>query len=298
MRRLNFGASTLGLVAAALIMTAGGDAQSNQPSAYAGIPSDQMEVISSADQIKSTAATGSPEAIWQTLEHGEKVECLDCIDWVSPLLYAPSARTREIAAWWLRRRIFGVFGPGEVYQQTLTTLSSDSSPLRRSYAASALGEFLLGAGIGPLATALTTDSDAGVRAAAASALGRLNDDGGGALSVAFRDSDSGVRLASVVAAGRINSFVDVATASSLLGDSDANVRRRVVELLDEMHGTNSIAGVLALAQNDADVQVRIASCHALGTFGDSSVKGALQAIAQNDSSSLVRDIAQIASLRL
>ena len=53
-------------------------------------------------------------AIWQALEHGEKVECLDCIPAVEKLLYDGNAKNREIAAWWLRRRIFGVFGPGEV----------------------------------------------------------------------------------------------------------------------------------------------------------------------------------------
>ncbi len=38
-----------------------------------------------------------------------------------------TAQTREIAAWWLRRRIFGVFGPGQVYQQTINTLATDAT---------------------------------------------------------------------------------------------------------------------------------------------------------------------------
>ena len=37
--------------------------------------------------------------MWETLEHGEKVECLDCIPLVAPLLYDSNAKTREIAAW-------------------------------------------------------------------------------------------------------------------------------------------------------------------------------------------------------
>ena len=123
------------------------------------------------------ASSGAPTAIWQTLEHGESVECLDCIGAVAPLLYDANAKNREISAWWLRRRMLGVFGPGEVYEQTVNTLASDPSPAKRGYAASALGEFLVGSGITPLATALQSDSDPGVRAAAASALGRLNDDG-------------------------------------------------------------------------------------------------------------------------
>ena len=65
-------------------------------------------------------SSGAPTLIWQTLEHAEKIECLDVHRLVAPLLYDANAKNREIAAWWLRRRMLGVFGPGEVYQQTLT----------------------------------------------------------------------------------------------------------------------------------------------------------------------------------
>ena len=70
---------------------------------YGNIPPDQIEFLSTGDRIKSVAASGSMMAIWETLEHGEKVECLDCIPSVEPLLYDANPRTREIAAWWLRR---------------------------------------------------------------------------------------------------------------------------------------------------------------------------------------------------
>ena len=124
---------------------------------------DQAEFLSSPDAIKSAAASGAPTLVWETLEHGEKVECLDCIALVSPLLYDANAKTREIAAWWLRRRIFGVFGQGEVYQQTLQTLQTDGDAVRRSYAAYALGEFFAAPGIDAVASALVTDGDARVR---------------------------------------------------------------------------------------------------------------------------------------
>ena len=82
-----------------------------------------------------------PTLIWETLEHGEKVECLDCIPVVAPLLYDSNAKNREIAAWWLRRRIFGVFGPGEVYEQTRpdapdATATRSSARTRRTRSAS------------------------------------------------------------------------------------------------------------------------------------------------------------------
>jgi HEAT repeat protein len=297
MRRMNIGASILGAFAASIVSVLASDAAAS-PVPYAGIPADQAEFVVEPGYIQSVVISGAPTLIWQTLEHSEKTECLACIPLVANLLYDNNAKNREIAAWWLRRRMLGVYGPGQVYQQTLNTLATDSSATRRGYAASALGEFLEGAGIAPLATALTTDKDPGVRASAASALGRINDDGAGALGKAFGDSDSGVRLAAVVAAGRINSFVDTVDAAKLVGDPDAVVRRRAVMLLDEMNATDSVAAVLALAQSDPDSEVRLAACHALGTFGDSSVVAALTSIATNDANPQVRDQAHIATLRL
>jgi HEAT repeat protein len=270
MRRINFGATILGTVAALVIATASGDARS-EVKPYQGILPDQAEFISTPASIISVASSGAP---------------------------MQNAQNREIAAWWLRRRIIGVFGPGEVYQQTLATLASDSNATKRAYAASAIGEFLLSQGISPVATALTHDASALVRSYAAKALGRLNDEGAGALGAAMGDSDSGVRVAALTAAGRINSFTDAVAVTKDLSDADALVRPRAVMLLDDMHAVDSAAAVLVLAKSDSDVDVRIAACHALGTFGDTSAFNALTAIATNDSSSLVRDMAQIALRQL
>jgi hypothetical protein len=294
MRRINLGASIFATALAALVTFATGDARSQSVSAYQGIPQDQAEFITSEDRIKNIGSSGSSMAIWEALEHAERVECMGCVSTIAPLLYDQNAQTREIAAWWLRRRIFGVFGPGEVYQQTMNTLAQDGDPTRRANAAYALGEFLVTPGIQACATALAGDSDARVRVAAASALSRLNDDGAGALSRAFSDGDESVRLASLRAAGRINAFTDTAAASKALGDNSPSVRRRAVNLLDEMHAKDSVAGVLALAQHDADADVRLAACHDLGNFHDPSVRAALTDISTKDGSSLVRDIALIA----
>jgi HEAT repeat protein len=194
--------------------------------------------------------------------------------------------------------MFGVFGPGEVYQQTLNTLATDPVPQRRAYAAYALGEFLEGAGIPAVATALRGDSDAGVRAAAASALGRLNDDGAGALGAAFGDSDAHVKFVALTSAGRVNSFTGIAGVAALTGDADPAVRRQALLLLGDMGAKDSIASVMAVAKGDADYSARIAACHALGSFGDMSAMATLQGIAANDSNGLVRDAAKLAILRL
>jgi hypothetical protein len=296
------GSNLLGAVAVAVGATLAFTAQADTRP-YQGVPEDQAEAITTPDHLTSVVRSGAPTAIWQALEHAEVVECLECIPVVAPLLYDVNARNREIAAWWLRRRIFGVFGPGEVYSQTVSTLASDADPTRRADAASALGEFLVLTGIKPVATALTKDSDPGVRAAAASALGRLNDDGSGggvpgALSQAFSDSDSTVRAAAYVAAGRINSFTDVASAVAVTGDSDPIVRRVGIELLDTMGASDAADAVLKVAQTDSDHEVRLVACHALGAIGDMSMVAALQDISQNDSNTQVQDQAKIAALRL
>jgi HEAT repeat protein len=261
---------------------------------YGQMPSSQAEFISTPNAIKSAAVSGAPTLIWETLEHGEKVECLDCISVVAPLLYDSNAKNREIAAWWLRRRVFGVFGSGEVYEQTLQALQSGPDPVKRAYAAYALGEFLFAPGIAACATALASDGDARVRAAAASALGRLNDDGAGALATALGDADPSVKLAALGSAARINSFSGVSSVAALAVDASGDVRRRSIEVLEALHATDSVAAVAAVAQNDADPRVRAAACHALGTFGDSSVVPVLTKLSTTDPNGFVRDLAQIA----
>jgi hypothetical protein len=267
-------------------------------SVYGDVPADQAEFLSTTDRIKSAAATGTPSVVWEALEHGEKVECLDCISAVGPLLYDTNAKTREIAAWWLRRRIFGVFGQGEVYEQTIQTLASDSDPIRRAYAAYALGEFFAAPGIAACTQAITNDVDARVRAAAASALGRLNDDGSGALGTALADSDAGVKIAALGAATHLNTFSGLSAVAALTMDPDVTVRRRAVEVLDGLRANDTVAVVAAAAQKDADAGVRAAACHALADFGDASVLPIVQALAASDPDTFVRDQAQIALRRL
>lgn len=263
---------------------------------YGNIPPDQIEFLSTRDRIKSVAASGSMMAIWETLEHGERIECLDCIPSVEPLLYDSNARTREIAAWWLRRRLFGVFGKGEVYERTLQTLASDADPKRRANAASALGEFLLAPGVEACAAAIGRDSDPTVRAAAASSLGRLNDDGRGALAKAMGDGDARVKLAALSSASRINTFKDRASIVRLTSDPDATVRRRSAEILGTMREKSAFEGLVALTK-DADANVRQSAAHALGQLRDSRARAALEEL-QHDGDGLVRDQAAMALRRL
>ena len=264
---------------------------------YGNIPPDQIEHLSTGDRIKSVAQSGSMMAIWETLEHGERVECTDCIPYVSPLLYDANPRTREIAAWWLRRRIFGVFGAGEVYTQTLARLKSDPDPVNRGYAASALGEFLATPGAEALAESAGTDPDAKVRSAAVTALGRMNHHGNGAVAKALGDADARVRVAALKTANTIPSFGDKAAVARLAADPDAAVRRAAAESIGTLRATEGVDGLVALAK-DPDANVRNAAANALGRLRDARGKAVLTDLAANDPDRLVRDQAQIALRRL
>jgi len=298
-------AKVLGAFLACAALVSGADAKSDvtnngggTEAVYGHVRPDQVEFLSTPERLISVASSGSSSAIWEALEHGEKVECLQCIPAIAPLMYDQNEETREIAAWWLRRRIFGVFGKGQVYEQTLSTLKSHPDPVKRAYAAQAIGEFLAAPGIKAVAEAVRTDADPKVRGAAALALGRLNDDGAGALSVAMADADPGVKLSALKSAGYVNTFNDVPAVARLIGDGDGLVRRRAVQVLDSLRAKDSAAALMSIAKNDPDADVRLSACHALGTLHEGGARALLEDISAHDANSLVRDQARIALRRL
>jgi hypothetical protein len=268
---------------------------------YRGIREDQIEQLSTPDRIKSVATrASSPSAIWQALEHGEKVECLDCIPAVEKLLYDGNTKNREIAAWWLRRRIFGVFGKDQVYSRTVATLENDPDATMRARAAEAIGEFLDSAGIAHVAKSLTGDGDAQVRAASARALDRLNHVGpNGELSQALSDSDEGVRIAALGAAMHVHGFSDVRAVSRLAYDESPVVRRHAVGALGQMKARDAVTTLTSLLSPDkeSDAKTRASAAHALGLIGDASARDALTA-AMSDPDPFVKDAARIALRRL
>jgi len=311
-RRFLVSTAALGLAA----VTSSASADNNAAATHAGRASvyksgafdnnNSLESVSTTTAIRSMFdKNGNPTVastrIWQVLEHGEKLECLSCIPLVAGLLYDAQPKTREIAAWWLRRRIFGVFDDGKVYSQVIDTLGDSSQPeTRRAYAASALGEFLLFAGRAPLAAAIRNDGSALVRQSAVAALERMNTDGPKhELSVAMGDGDVSVRLAAVHAATRINVFTDVAAIAGLVGDEQASVRQAAAAALGTMRVSDSVDSLVMLSspENEPDANVRKAAVWSLGLIGDAGGADAIIA-AQKDPNAFVRDAARAASLRL
>jgi len=240
----------------------------------------------------------SPSKIWKVLEHGEKVECLACIPYVSKLLYSSEAKNREIGAWWLRRRIFGVFGPGQVYSQVVDKLKSGSDS-ERAYAADAVGEFLNPAGVKHVALAAVGDASPEVRKSAVRALERLNHEGPELeLGRALEDTDAGVRLTALRAAGRVNVFSSIERVVALLGDDSPEIRKRAAETLGAMRIGDAVVGLIALAGSDEESDdVRAAAIWALGQIGDSEARPAVQAQAESPSA-IVRSAVAVALLRL
>lgn len=262
---------------------------------YGDIGKTQEEKLSTTDEILRAAATGEPSRVWAVLEHGEFVDCLNCISAVEPLLYDSQPSNREISAWWLRKRVFGVYGDGEVYSHVVDVLKNDPNPVKRAYAANALGEFLTFAGVKHCVAALQNDTDEGVRAAAASALGRLQKDDG-ALAIAMSDRSPKVKVAVLDAASRMNQkFTAVGVG---LADGDAAVRKRAAEVAETHRAADQVAKLIELAKADPDAEVRLAAAHTLGGLHDASARGALEEILAKDANGLVRDQARIALRRL
>jgi hypothetical protein len=271
-------------------------------SVYQHLAPSSLEEVSSPQVILGVGAPNmAPIEIWRRLEQGERTECLDCIPVVSKLIYASHPKTREIAAWWLRRRIFGVFGPGQVYEQTVKTLSDQSQPEhKRAYAAEAVGEFLSHAALPEVSTALVSDPSAKVRKSAAHALWRLNSAGPNhELAQAIGDSDVEVRMQALFTATRVRSFSSVAAIVARIGDESPRVRKRAAETLGVMRAKDAVVGLIALTVpgTEPEASVRASAVAALGQIADPAAKPAVTA-AQNDSHPFVRDAAKIALRRL
>jgi hypothetical protein len=305
------GVAGLASIAAMLCLSASASATgteepntlSGRAKVYGSLDQSSLEQVTSASALSKELRfqNVAPTRIWKLLEHGEKVECLDCIPRVARLLYDSNAKTREISAWWLRRRIFGVFGKGEVYSQVLGVLGNPrESAVRRAQAANAIGEFLNPAGVEAVSKAALSDNAAPVRLASVQALERLNSEGSDqALGKALADSDENVRLAALHAVISVNVFNNPELVMLRFDDDSALVRRRAAEAVGAMRLADSVMGLVALSSEskESSADVRAAAVWALGQIADPAAKPAVQA-ALSDSSTLVKNAATISLRRL
>lgn len=131
--------------------------------------------------------------------------------------------------------------------------------LLASYPASAVRDVLLEA---------LGDRDAGVRAEAADAVGRVRlREAVPRLLDWLDDPDADVRTSAAVALGRIGATRAVPPLVRLLGDSHADVRKAAVSALESI-GTGDVIVPLLGRLDDTDTSVKVAAARALGHLGD------------------------------
>ena len=226
------------------------------------------------EQMKNAIKSASPTALYAMLEYGERVECFECIPLLEKkLLSSDNAQTREIAAWWLRRRSFG-FGP--IMKRMRATAVENTDPVMRERALQALGEFLDSHALPTLDQAASSDSEASVRVAAVRALGRLNAvDGNKVIAKAMGDTDAKVRKAALDQVLKVGFFSDAEAVLARLDDSDVNVRRASVQVAGEMRIQDAVEPLMGLLMTDDSAQVRQAAAIALGKLGGSDAFDAL-----------------------
>lgn len=235
----------------------------------------------------------APTTLVALLEYGERVECHACVPLLQrAVLEHRDPEVRRISAWWLRHRIFAL---APIMAQMQDVLASDASATRRARAAMALGEFMDPAAFTPLRDAAMGDGDSGVRAAAVTALGRLNHSGANPiLSAAMRDAAVEVRRAALSQVLVVNFFRDHDALLGALVDSDDEIRMRSARLLGTFRVAEAVPALQGMLETDTNVRVRQAAAWALGRIGGESARGALRAAATVESSSLVQNAIEVA----
>jgi HEAT repeat protein len=245
----------------------------------------------SAASMLTAIDKASPQGLTAMLEYGERVECLACIPKLqAKLLDSSSAETREIAAWWLRRRPFGYARAAVAMRQAL---DNDDDDVRRARAAEALGEFLDAGGVPVLEQAVLEDGSPDVRIAAVRALGRMNARAGhAAIAAAFDDEEPSIRRAALDQVLRVSFFSERAAVIPKLEDSSADVRVRAAQIIGQLQlqaGREALEDALAA---DDSVPVRQAAAWALGRLG--GARDALIAAQDSDSEPRVLDAVRVA----
>lgn len=236
----------------------------------------------------------SPSQLATLLEYGERVECHECVAPLQQLMLDPAvdAGTREMAAWWLRRRPFGF---DAVMRETRIVLAGDADPTRRAAAAAAIGEFMDWHGVQHLGTALTSDADPRVRTAAVLGLARINSPRGLPLiATALTDADPAVVDAALRSVLRVNFFRAHDALLPLLGHIDGVICRRVALVIGSLEIDASVPALAAMLRGDENELARQAAAWALGRIGTAEARNALHESMTTEASRRVLDAIEVA----
>lgn len=282
------------LIAAVVLMLAAPAAAQEDPyvvhDRVIGEVSPGAAAPSRADMVQAIQ-TASPTRLRAILEYGERVECHACVPMLEETLFTSNdADVREIAAWWLRRRPFGI---AAVFREVRGVLATDADPVRRARAAEALGTFMFPTAL-PYLTDALSDADAGVRAAAVASLGRLNMPAAhGAIASMFTDADRDVREAAVAQVLYVNDFNQHEALLGLLADGDSMIRQRAALAVGTFGIESSVAALQTLL-SDENVRVRQSAAWALGRIGTGEARSALNDGRAGETDRLVLDAYDVA----
>lgn len=239
----------------------------------------------SADKIRSAIQSGSVDAITAEVERAESLSCSDCVQLVTNLLEDNRYAVREVAAWWFAKR-------PQLKDMVAATMIDDlqnGSTIKARNAADFLGATITYTALPTLRAAIHRDN---VGAEAKLAMVRAVDfmghlGGNEVLTTAMADSDASVRAAAATAWRDILGQMSATPVVGLLADPDANVRAAAATTVGGMGHVAAASQLETLVVNDADPIVRRNAAWALGKLAQQSSRVAL-AKASTDKSGLVR----------
>lgn len=249
----------------------------------------------SAEAIEAAVASTSVDAIIAEVERTESLICEDCLQTMTNLTEDPRLPVREVAAWWFARRT--------AYKDILTTQFVDdlvhgdaihvrnaSDFLGRTRTLGALPELRIAISRG----GLTADA----RLAVVRAVGFMaHDHGNDILVTAMSDSDAGVRAAAAGAWRNMLGQTSAQPVVALLGDGDAQVRAQAAGTVGGLGEQSARPALERLVVSDPDPVVRRNAAWALGQLGNQGSRAALQQ-ASTDKSGLVSGVARASLGRL
>lgn len=210
---------------------------------------------------------------------------------VTNLLEDNRYAVREVAAWWFAKR-------PQLKDMVAATMVDDlqsGSTIKVRNAADFLGATVTYTALPTLRAAIHRDN-LGPEAKlalvrAVSFMGHLG--GNEVLTTAMADSDASVRAAAATAWRDILGQTSATPVVGLLADSDATVRAAAATTVGGMGHVAAAAQLEVLVVNDSDPFVRRNAAWALGKLGQQSSRVAL-AKASTDKSGLVRMVARAA----
>ncbi|HET9620263.1 MAG TPA: HEAT repeat domain-containing protein [Kofleriaceae bacterium] len=249
----------------------------------------------SAEAIDAAVRSTSVDAIIAEVERTESLICEDCLQTLTNLTADPRYPVREVAAWWFARR--------PAYKDMLATQFVDDLVHGDTIKVRNASDFLAASGtLGALPQLRIAQHRGGLGAEARLAIVRAaatlaHPSGNDLLATAMSDSDAGVRAAAARAWRDMRDQTSAQPVVALLHDGDANVRAQAAGTIGGLAEQAGRPALEALVVSDPDPFVRRNAAWALGQLGNAASRAALQQ-ATSDKSGLVSGVARASLARL